>query len=114
MEPPVRMSCCLVEATEARENGKNVIKLVPQKVTLNGEMTNISCSGCAIQGISGGNIKIDNMLKISVKLGGSGVPMLGQVVRTEKDKGGKVYRIKFLKVPPQALNTVNAFVFGYI
>jgi hypothetical protein len=87
-------------------------KMVVDKRKATGNVLDISIGGCSIQTPSA--ISAGVRLRIGFATGKQRVIALGEVLRTNRNRTGTVMHIKFLKVPRQSLNLVNALVFEYL
>ncbi|MDR0669707.1 MAG: PilZ domain-containing protein [Treponema sp.] len=87
-------------------------KMVVDKRKAMGRILDISVGGCSIQTSS--VISAGVRLKIGFTAGGRPVVALGEVLRVNRNRTGTVMHIKFLKVPRNSLNRINALVFEYI
>ncbi|MDR0730611.1 MAG: PilZ domain-containing protein [Treponema sp.] len=87
-------------------------KMVVDKRKAVGRILDISVGGCSIQTAS--VISAGVRLKIGFTAGGRHIVALGEVLRINRNRTGTVMHIKFLKVPRNSLNLINALVFEYI
>ena len=93
-----------------RADGK---RLVVDKRSVSGDIMDISAGGCALSTIM--PIPNGSRIKVEYVYGrGNTVAALGQVLRTNRSKSNTILNVKFLKVPRKSMNTINAFVYGYI
>jgi hypothetical protein len=87
-------------------------KMIVDKRKAVGNVLDISIGGCSIQTSSA--ISAGVRLRISFAVGKQRVVALGEVLRTNRNRTGTIMHIKFLKVPRQSLNLINALVFEYL
>jgi hypothetical protein len=87
-------------------------RMVVDKRKAVGNVLDISIGGCSIQTAS--SISAGVRLRISFAAANQRVIALGEVLRTNRNRTGTIMHIKFLKVPRQSLNLVNALVFEYL
>ena len=104
--------CSLVRLTKKKEQGKIV-----KKFTLTGEkfpasVIDLSQGGCAAKAKF--SVKPGTHFKIEIKLGRAELPMLGEVLRINRQGGEAIMHIHFVKALPKTLNAVNAYIFGYL
>ena len=88
-------------------------RLVVDKRSVSGDIMDISVGGCALST----KVQIPNGARIKVEYvqdKGNTVAALGQVLRTNRSKYTTILNVKFLKIPRKSMNTINAFVYGYI
>jgi hypothetical protein len=97
--------------TEMRQGAKKVQKLTPLPNRLNATLLDVSAGGGAVQ--TDGQFKAGTRLKLEFKAGSRAVNALGIVLRVNKSRTSNVLHIKFIKVPPRSLQTLNAYVYDY-
>jgi hypothetical protein len=87
-------------------------KMVVDKRKAAGRILDISVGGCSVQ--VSGSVSAGVRLRIDLTAGNQHVAVLGEVLRTNRNRTGTVMHIKFLKVPRKSLNLINALVFEYV
>jgi hypothetical protein len=87
-------------------------RMVVEKKKGAGNILDISIGGCSIQ--TGNDISAGSRLRIGFAAGKRHVVALGEVLRTNRNRISTIMHIKFLKVPRQSLNLINALVFEYL
>jgi hypothetical protein len=100
-----------VSMVETKKGRKTMKKLVVSEQKSTGSLLDVSAGGCAIQ--AGTAIKAGARLKIEFNAGRIKIAALGQVLRINKEGNVSVFHTRFLKVPPKAMNNLNAFVYDY-
>jgi hypothetical protein len=87
-------------------------RMVVDKRKALGTILDISIGGCSIQTSSA--ISAGVRIKIAFIAAKQHVVALGEVLRTNRNRGGTIMHIKFLKVPRKSMNMINALVFEYL
>jgi hypothetical protein len=112
VETNIPLDFQLVVEKEEQAGLKKVKKLSLDGAKHAGHILDISSGGCALG--TGDPGKTGTRLKIEFKIGKkNSVSALVQVVGINKNRGGNVLHIRFLKISARSLNAVNAFVYGY-
>jgi hypothetical protein len=104
--------CSLVSLSRQKEKGKSV-----KKFTLTGEnfpaaVIDLSQGGCAAKAKF--SVKPGTHFKIEIKLGRGNLPMLGEVLRINRQGAEAIMHVRFVKALPKTLNAVNAYIFDYL
>ncbi|MDR2766775.1 MAG: PilZ domain-containing protein [Treponema sp.] len=100
---------------EDSKNKKQPPRMVVDPRRMTGSLTDVSIGGCAIKTSS--SAAAGSRIKIELSTVHTALPIavLGQVLRINRGSvSSAIMHVKFLKVPRNAMNVINALVFEYV
>ena len=101
----------IVIVTQVKQGLKTVQKLTVDPRKFSGVLLDVSIGGAAVSVRE--NYKVGIKIKLEFKIGRLSVATLGIVQRINKNNREAVLHVKFIKIPPKSLQSLNEFTYNY-
>jgi hypothetical protein len=101
----------IVIVRQVKHGLKTVQKLTVDPRKFTGILLDVSVGGAAVSVRE--NFKAGIKIKLEFKIGSLSVATLGIVQRINKNNTEAVLHVKFLKIPPKSLQSLNEFTYNY-
>ncbi|MDR2490979.1 MAG: PilZ domain-containing protein [Spirochaetaceae bacterium] len=101
----------IVIVRQVKHRFKTVQKLTVDPRKFTGILLDVSVGGAAVSVRE--NFKVGIKIKLAFKIGSLSVATLGIVQRINRNNREAVLHVKFLKIPPKSLQSLNEFTYNY-